>query len=251
MKVVFWNGVGVSNDVTNYMAAIGTILASEFCCEVVLGSNYISNHMLQDCFFSKMKEEGIAHAPYCFFHDSSEYSDALWKMKGRRQEDILERPMEKITVLFPPDVGERLMFYHEISKQSFYLLEIAEGNYLSFQNALEEADKIVVFLPQNIVEIQNFFYRFSPIIPKMIFVLKESSQWNKSLFNKLISEYGINSKNIGSVSQSNEFNEACVEGKLEAFLKRNRSTRSPHYSFLVGIRRIANLLFEYKHEKGV
>ena len=42
-----------------------------------------------------------------------------------------------------------------------------------------------------------------------------------------------------------------VEGKLEAFLKRNRSTRSPHYSFLVGIRRIANLLFEYKHEKGV
>ena len=59
MKVVFWNAISESDNVTGYVAAVGTILSLEYHCEVVLSSNYISNHMLQDCYSGKMKEEGL------------------------------------------------------------------------------------------------------------------------------------------------------------------------------------------------
>jgi len=244
MKVVFWNGVSVSDDVTNYMAAVGTILSLEFHCEVVLGSNYISNHMLQDCFLCKMKEDGIAHTPYCFLHDSSEYSNALWNMRKNRQGNIHEKPMEGVTILFPPDVGENKMFYYEIPQNTFYLLVIAEGNHLSFQCALEEADIIIVFLPQNENEIHNFFSRFSAIIPKTMIILEEKTRDNRHLYCNEMSKYGIIKDNIGNINKNSNFTNACVEGKLEAFIKENRATKSMNYSFLYGIRRIARLLYE-------
>ena len=252
MKVVFWNGVSISDDVTNYMAAIGIILSSEFHCEVVLGSNYISNHMLQDCFLSKMKEDGIAHVPYCFLYDSSEYSNALWNMRKNRQGNILERPSERVTILFPPDVGEKKIFSYEVSEGTFYLLGIAGENYLSFQNVLDEADIIIVFLPQAEIEIQKFFCRFSAVIPKAIFVLEENIRGNRSFYYNILAKYGIIRENIGCISENNEFKEACIEGKLEDFIKDNRSTKSLQYSFLFGIRRIARLLYERNNKgKGV
>lgn len=243
MKVVFWNGVSQSDDVTNYMAAIGTILSLEFHCEVVLSSNYISNHMLQDCFISKMKEDGIAHAPYCFLNDSSEYSNALWDMKMNRQGYIREKPMEGVTILFPPDVGEKKMFYYEISKNTFYLLAIAGGNSLPFQSALEEADIIIVFLPQNEIEIQKFFSRFSALIPKTMIVLEETTKSNRNLYHNILAKYGILKENIGYLTKNSKFADACIEGKLESFIKENRATQSRQYSFLFGIRRIAKLLY--------
>ncbi len=244
MRVAFWNGSSLSEGVAEYMAAIGTILKQEYYCEVVLSSNYISNHMLQDCFFGKIKETEIARASYCYLYDSPEYYRALWNMKQSRYNDILEIPMEGVTVIFPPDESEKRMFYYEAPPDAFYLLDVAGGNSTAFQSALEEAELIVVFLSQDVVKIHNFFERFSSLIPKAIFVIEEHQRAARSLFHKNVAEYGISYRNIGSIPYSKAFIEACEIGNLELFLKKNRATKSPQYNFFSGIKNIAKLLYE-------
>lgn len=251
MKVAFWNGVSSLDGVTNYVAAIGTILTLEYNCEVVLGSNYISNHMLQDCFSSKMLEEGMAHAPYRLICGSQEYYDALWNMKRSRQGDVLEIPMDRITIIFPPDMAEKNMFYYDVPKTTFYLLDLAGENCAAFQNSLEEAELIVVFLPQDVAEIQKFFNRFSSLIPKAFFVIEEVQRTNRLFYRKIVAEYGISHRNIGFIPHSKEYRETCEEGKLESFMKRNQATKNPQYSFVSGVKSIAKFLYEFNNHETV
>ena len=110
MKVVFWNGISMSEGLTDYVAAVGAILSMDYNCNVILGSNYVSNHMIQDCFFYRKREE-IAQAPYCFIQDSTEYYRVLWSIKKNYGDYILEIPMEGVKVVFPPDVTEKKFFY--------------------------------------------------------------------------------------------------------------------------------------------
>ena len=250
MKVVFWNGISMSEGLTDYVAAIGAILSMEYNCEVVLSSNYVSNHMLQDCFYNKIREE-IAHAPYCFIHDSTEYYRVLWSMKRNIRNNILEIPMEGVTIVSPPDVAEKKLFYYKVSEPVYYLFDLAGENITSFQCAAEEADMFVVFLPQNELTIQKFFHRFSSIIPHAIFVIEEHQRLNRLFYRKIVAEYGIKNKNIVSIPKSREHKEACEEGKLEAYLKENFETNITKYDLISGVRNVARLIcaFDSLHQK--
>lgn len=246
MKVAFWNGVSVSGSVPNYMAAIGTMLAVEHHCDVVLGSNYISNRMIQDCFFSKMKEEGVAHAPYLFLHDSPEYHAALWSMKRNRQGNILDVPMEGITIIYPPDVAEKKMFYYQVPRTTFYLLDVADECSAALQNALDEADIVVVFLSQDEVKIHNFLERFSSLIPKCLFVIEVFLKNNKYSRRDFSAKYGIDIRNIGIIPHNSVYTDACEEGRLEYFLKNNlkQMTKEPQVNFMSKLKNVTNLLYE-------
>lgn len=246
MKVAFWNNAGSTDRVSNYMAAIGTMLALECKCEVVLGSNYISNRMIQDCFFSKIKEEGIAHAPYLFLHGSPEYHAALWSMKRTRQGNILDIPMEGVTIIYPPDVAEKTMFFYEVPRTGFYLLDIAGESSAAFQGALDEADVVVVFLSQDEAKIQNFLERFSSLIPKTLFIIEVRLKNNKYSRRDFSEKYGINIRNIGIIPQNNVYKEACEEGRLEFFLKNNLSQtpKTTQDNFMSKLKNITNLLYE-------
>lgn len=247
MKVAFWNGVSSTDGVTDYLAALGITLAIEKKCKVILGSNHISNHMLQDCFSSRIKEEGIAHMPYRFFYGSPEYFRALWDIKINRQGDVLEKPMEGITIIYPPDVTDKSMFYYESSGENLYLLDIAGENNSASQSALEEADIVIVFLPQDVTEIQKFFYRFSSLIPKALFVIEGIPRNSRSIRHTLKSKYGIESENIGIIPHNFEYKEACEEGRLDLFLKANmkQATKEPEYSFITSLKTVAGLLYEH------
>lgn len=245
MKVAFWNGIGSSDDAINYVAAIGVMLAKEYQCKVVLGSNYISNHMLQDCFSGKIKEEGIAHTPYQFFCGSPEYRSTLWNMKRNRPGDVLEIPMEGVTIVYPPDEDKKRLFYYKIPCTTFYLLDLAEESSSVIPGGLEEADLVIVFLPQDVAKIQKFFHRFSSIIPKAIFVIEELHRKNRLFYRKTVAEYGINNKNIESIPKSKEHTEACEEGRLETFLSTVPSTKNMQYSFITGVKKVAKQLYEY------
>lgn len=262
MKVAFWNGASSTDSVPNYMAAIGTILALECKCEVVLGSNYISNRMIQDCFFSKMKEEGVAHAPYVYLHGSPEYHAALWSMKRTRQGNILDVPMEGVTIIYPPDVAEKTMFFYEVPRTTFYLLDIAGESSAAFQSALDEADVVVVFLSQDEAEIQKFLERFSSLIPKTLFIIEVRLKNNKYSRRDFSAKYGIDIRNIGIIPQNNAYKEACEEGRLEFFLKSNlnQTYRTPQDNFMSKLKNTTTLLYErnicetikeYKNEQGI
>lgn len=244
MKVVFWNTMPMSGDITGYVAAVGTILHLEYSYNVVLGSNYISNHMLQDCFLSRIKEEGIAHAPYQYLYDSKEYYSALWNLKKKFQRNILEIPMDGVKVIFPPDVSEKQVFYYKASPSAFYLLEFAGDSNDYFRCIVDEAEVVVVFLPQNVAEIQKFFHRFSSIIPKAIFVISEVRRSSRSFFKNYVANYGIKYRDIGSIPKNDAYLEACVEGKIVSFLEKHHATKHSAYKFVSSIKNIARRLNE-------
>jgi len=245
MKVVFWNGISLSEGLADYVAAIGAILSLEYNCEVVLGSNYVSNHMLQDCFFNKKRGEEIAQASYCFIQDSTEYYRVLWSMKNNSKSNILEIPMEGVTIVFPPDVAETKLFYYSVPETTYALADVAGENITTFQCAVEEANLFVVFLPQNEYKIRKFFYRFSSIIPHAIFVIEEQQRSNRLFYRKIVAEYGIKNKNIVSIPKNRSHKEACEEGKLEMFLKENVDTNVTRYDVISGIRNVARHIYAY------
>ncbi len=243
MKVAFWNGILMPEDTVDYMAAVGIILALEYKRETVLSSSYISNHMLQDCFSGKAKDR-ILRTPYRFLYGSLEYCRELWSMKGNKKDNVLEVPMEGVTIVYPPEKDEAGMFYHKASPNTFYFLDMAGESGTTFQNVMEEADLLVVFLPQDEVEIQKFFHRFSSIIPNTIFVIEEVQRANRLSYRRLVTEYGVSNKNIACIPRSKEYKEACEEGKLELFLKKRWATKSSQYSFVAGVKSVAKILYE-------
>lgn len=251
MKVAFWNGVSPSDGVTNHMAAIGTMLALHKKCEVVLGSNHISNHMLQDCFSSRIMEEGRAHAPYQFSYGEPEYFRALWDMKRNRQGDVLEMPMEGITIIYPPDVTDKSMFYYKVPWTTLYLLDVTGDNTTAFQSALEEADVVVVFLPQDVVEFQKILYRCSYLIPNALFVIEGFQKKGNCSVRLIEKKCGIDKRNIAIFPHNEKYTEACEEGSLAFYLKNNLRPmkKEPEYFFVSSLRHIANLLYEYSVAK--
>lgn len=249
MNIAFWNGIGSRQSIADYVVAIGTILAMEQKSNVVLGSNYIANHMLQDAFSSKMLEEGCAHTPYCFLFDTPEYNEALWNMKQNRQGSILEVPQKGITIIFPPDVAEKRMFYYKSPPQSFYLLDMAKKYNASSQSALDEAEAVIVFLSKNATDIHNFFERFSSLVPKTLFVMVDYHRGAGYSCRKLESDYGIKRRNIIILPYNCEYEEACKEGKLEIFLEKNkkRSTREANYKLIASLRRIVKHIYKWEN----
>lgn len=248
MKVAFWNGISMSDNMANYVAAIGMILALEHNCKVVLSSNYISNRMMQDCFYRRMLEEGIAHPPYCFLYGSPEYYGALWSMKRNRQNDILEVPMKGVTIVFPPDVAEKSMFYYSVPRDVLYLLDMAKCSISESKNVLDEAELVVVFLSQSETEIQKFFERFSSLVPKAIFVIVDYQRDTENSCRKIKAKYGINNDDIGIIPHNDAFENASEEGKLEQFILNgmHNTTEKCNYSFISNIRKLAKKIYMRK-----
>lgn len=245
MNVAFWNGISSADSVNHYVAAIGIMMAIEQNSNIILSSNYISNRMLQDCFSSKVLEEGIAHAPYCYSYGTSEYFGALWSLKHNRQGNIQEIPMEGVTIIYPPDVEEK-MFYFNSSPHDFYFMDMAKGNISVSKKVLEEADFIVVFLSQDEYELQNFFERFSSLISQVIFVIVDCHRDVGVFCRKLESFYRVNRNNIGIIRYNREFKEACETGDLLQFIRESRrvSTREQRYNFIMSLRRVARRIYE-------
>lgn len=249
MKVAFWNGISETDSIANYVAAIGMTLAMEYNCNVILGSNYISNQMLQDCFSGKMLEEGIAHTPYCFLYGSPEYYSELWSMKKSRQSNILQMPIKRMTIVYPPDMADKSMFYYKMPGNGFYLLDMAKCSIAESRNALDEAELLIVFFTQDETDFQNFFKRFSSLVPKTIFVIVDYQRNSEHSFQSLKEKYGIKRENIEVIPKNSDFYKACEEGNIGRFITSagHSIDAEDNSNFIVSIKKIAKKI----HIRGV
>lgn len=241
MKVAVWNGISESDSVAGYVAALGMMIALEKNCNIILSSNYISNRMAHDCFSRRMLEDGIAHIPYCYLYGSPEYYSALWRMKRKRQDNILEIPMKGITIIFPPDMDEKSMFYYKSSSKNFYFLDMAKGSIAESKNVLDEAELVIVFLSQDKTEIRNFFERFSSLLSKAFFVIVDYQRDSLYTSRKISAEYGIKLDNIGIIYHNREFEKACEEGNLGQFIFQNlhRTMEEQNNRFIASLKKLA------------
>ena len=111
---------------------------------------------------------------------------------------------------------------------------------------MEEAELVIVFLPQNKTEIQKFFHHFSSLIPKTIFVIEKALNTKEDYHYLLKSKYGINSENIKIIPKCNEFTEACEDGRLLVFLeeKRKEGAKGQKNNYIFSLRKLAKCIFE-------
>ena len=243
MKVAFWSGFGMSAGGTLNIAAISIIFASLYHKEVVLSSNYISSHMLRDCFFGTLAESRHSKRPYRYCYGEPDYFRNLWDMYHR---DIIGTPTEGITIIRPPDVTDKSMFYYEVSEQTMFFMDVAPESSLVFGSILEEADIVVSFLPQDSVKIQMFFDNYSSLIPKSLFIIDDFRKNGGCIPKNLSMKYRINRECIGIVPYCHAYIQACEEGNMESFLKKNLncSTRNPNFYFMYHLQKTAKMLKE-------
>ena len=121
----------------------------------------------------------------------------------------------------------------------------------SVQKALEEADKIVVFLPQNIVEIRKFFHLYSSIIPKAIFLILDYRTDQKGDTVYLWRNYGISADKSGVIPYNEAYCQAGEEGKVETFIHNNlgESCKKENVYFMQCIKEASDMILGYPKEK--
>ena len=154
--------------------------------------------------------------------------------------------MERITIIRPPDVTDKSMFYYEVSEQTMFFMDVASKSSLVFGSILEEADLVVSFLPQDTVKIQIFFEYYSSLIPKSLFIIDDFRKNGACIPKNLSIKYRINKECIGVFPYCYAYIQACEEGNIEAFLKKNLncSTRNPNFYFMYNLQKTAKMLKE-------
>lgn len=247
MKVAFWDGIRSCDDVTGYIAAISTFCAIKYEKKVFLGSNHISSKTLKDYFFGSFIKSGGERILRYMFYGEPEYFRQLWE----RQTEKEFLTLEGIHVVPLPDLMERHMFYHNVRSKTLYFMDVSGGMNASVRLALEEADKVVVFLPQNIIEIRRFFDMYSSIIPKAIFLILNYREDRKGDPAFLCRKYGLHGKHVGIFPHCEDFSGACEMGSVERFVRENFQLTEEHenFDFMRCIARAARMILGYEEEK--
>lgn len=248
MKVAFWDGNHSCGDVTAMIAAISAFCAMNYERKVLLGSNHMSGRTLEEYYFGSMIKSGRERISHDLFYGEPEYFRQLWE---NRRTDMEVLTMEGVHLLPLPDILERRMFYHEEQRETLYFMDVSGGMNASVRAALEEADKVVVFLPQDIVEIRKFFNLYSSIIPKAIFLILDYRADRKGDVPYLGRNFGILPDRAGIIPRCEDFRHAGELGEVENFIRDHLTITKEHenFSFMQGIERATELILGFRKEK--
>lgn len=247
MKVAFWNGTDKVGNVTGYLAAISVYCTLYYEKCVIAGSNYLGGQGLEDYFFPNPEKTGIERAQKRYPFGEPGYFRNLWEKRmaeDRKTGDITTHA--GIRLVQPPDGLESRMFYRNVSRETLYFMDISgKINAFSLQ-ALEEADIVAVFLPQNEMEIQKFFHQYSSIIPKSVFFITDYHSKESCNSHYLHRIYGIDRRRLGVLPACIKFDMACETGDVERFFQESEEGEK---CFCRNIRRAVELLLAAENEE--
>ena len=224
MKVAFWNGTGLCGNVTGYLAAMSAYCAICLGKTVYVSSNHLKDRRLEDYFFNNSSKSGKERFLDCYLYGEPEYFRKLWEDKGQRHSET--RTLTGIRLLDPPDISDDVMFHSDVPEESVYFLDIPGGMNASSAKALEEADVVAVFLPQDKTEIHIFFDCYSSIIPKALFFIADYRKERKCTPEYLQRNYGVPKEHTGIIPYDSTFEYLCELGEMEEFFRKESSSGS-------------------------
>ena len=251
MKIAFWSSVRKAGGVTCNLAAISIAMTQLYDCNVIVCSDHISSDSLEKCLLQQGKKRS---EEYYYCYGDSEYFGRLWENRKQNKGDVLGYPMEKMTLIRQPDASDKKMFYYKVRKKDIYMMDVSSKSNIASRCALEEADLVVVCLPQERFEIQKFFERYSSLKSKSVFLLGGFKK-NGDVFPKYLRNiYGIDIENIVKIPYSASYAQAYEEGTLKYFLKENLKcpTKNPNYYFMSNLRNAPAVIYEcVQRKRGV
>ncbi len=243
MRIAFWSNSRKAGAVTCNLAAISIALAMLYDSKVILCSNHLSNESLQAYFLCDKKK---AKPYYCVYGEAEYFrriweKETLWNYKYRFPKVLVHG----ISLIRYPDISDSRLFYRKVKKNEFYMMDIAAGNSRASLQALEEADLVVVFLPQKKQEIHDFFDRYASLIPKALFVISKFKKDGEVLPRYLKIKYSISPDNIVVIPYSIPYALAYEEGMLESFLKEHLMchTKNPYFYFFSNFKQVVDSIY--------
>lgn len=103
--------------------------------------------------------------------------------------------------------------------KSYDILFIDTKNYtMNSRVILEEADLVVVNLRQDFRELEAFFYYYSSIVYKSIFLISDYRPNKSCNINKIRSQFNLQKDNIIAISHNMQFQSAIYQGKIMNYM---------------------------------
>ena len=246
MKISFWSPSKGNNAVTSNLACISVMFSMMYQYKSVIIENHLQENKVSNILEHRINQNLIFEDTN-YHHRYTGMESVLYNLSRYHDKinDIVNDDVVKMIENVSTNIYGNYLFHisndnkrTNINFELFlnrHILRILEGsesfaditfvdthsNNLTTPKVLQEADIIVVNLPQDKRTIDNFFKSYNSIISKSLFLI--SNYNDKSNFNpsKIFKQYAIDNYRIATVPYNNEYKEALKSGGLISFLIHN------------------------------
>lgn len=261
MKIAFWSNGTDTCSVTANMAAMSVACVLRFPYQVIALENHLNRINLGLAYDGKSKVGLLREVGTNYYEGGG--MEGLIRKINRGIKDVEQiRPYLKEVIcnhlLYIPQSNvinkdifniEFLQNYETLFEYlaifaDLFLIDVENTNNISTQHILDQADLVVVNLPQNPKYLEDFFLNYSSILSKTFFVISKYS--NHSIYNgkKLSQMFGIPKEQFAAIPYNELFYEAFQNGSLVEFITANYhcDNTNPNFYFIQMLKKATYLI---------
>ena len=257
MKVAFFSKEG-SCGATSSLAAISIAAVISEKLRILTLENHWSENTIAECYFYENSTNIVKHG--CVRYLERGILDNLVKhfaaMTNKRREGIMTvEVIEDSLYYMPQNAFSHDLFDYDFSCNMLPMLKILETSYpflfidtknqtMSSKIILEEADFVVLYLPQNEVQIEEIMKSYSTILNKSLFLFSDYREQSSTLIPHIMNEYQILPERLAILPHSVPFETAIQEGSAINFIYSNYDCDKNHanYAFIKELKRTTKLI---------
>ena len=228
INIAGWSPYRRSGGVTGHILAMSEMAAEYFGLKVDLRSDHFGARPMESYIWHFRGAKPLSNSedfysgpdyPDYFGH-VLRYENCYWrKVRSRTQAYALAANLNLIP---PVKIAEESAFGGG-SGDVCFVDSSGKNSPYSFR-VLNEADIVLVFLPDSAVEIRKFFYLYSYYIHKSFFVINRFSKYDNHLL-ELLEEYDVPKNRVAAIPYSPELERACRDQTVDDLIPREIGRR--------------------------
>jgi hypothetical protein len=257
VKIAFFSKEG-SCGATSSLAAISIAAVLSKKLRILTLENHWSESTIAECYFYENSTNIVRQG--CVRYLEHGMLDNLVKhfavMTNKRREGIMTvEVIEDSLYYMPQNAFSHDLFDYEFSCNMLPMLKILETSYpflfidtknqtMSSKIILEEADFVVVQLPQNELLIEEIMKSYSTILNKSLFLISDYREHSSISIPHIMNEYQILPERLAILPHSVPFETAISEGSAINFIYSNYNCDESHvnYAFMKELKRTTELI---------
>lgn len=260
MKIAYWSyhrGCGV----TSNLAAVALTGVLAFPIKITMMENHYNSNGISQYFFPHCFTKGVAEeenyylGPGVMEHPACRRSRKVNSV--REQYPVIE--MLKGALYYMPQINRQLNLLdldyqqnllpilNQFKKpEDLVFIDTGHGNCVSSKMILDDADMVVVTLPQDLEAIHFFFQNYSSLVPKAFFIIGNYNKKHTCNLEKITREFQFHREKIGIILHSDEFQLAEAEGRIIEFITSAfyNSTNTEERNFIQSLKMTAYQLMQ-------
>ena len=257
MKIAFWSNAMEWCSVSANLAAISVAIAIRYPYTIVTLENHLCVHGLGKA-YNDGSCAGMPAEAGTNYYDGFGMEGLLRKIYRREynigtlKSHLSEIIKNRLYYIPQSRVIHNDLFDYEFEhciNPLFYLLDNnadvcfidTASSSLSTKNILDESDLIVVNLCQKTSVIEDFFLRYSSMIPKAVFIINDYDPRNILSCKQISKQYDVPIENIIVMPTCKRYREAYRGGYVHQFISRNIfcQKEDPDYLFMQMVKKAA------------